>query len=138
MPYPNPYMPYQPSYTPQYQQPYGQPYQQPQQQPIYGANRVNGDDGANAFPMRPNTIAALFDDNDDFMYWKTADSGGFSTTRKFKLIEVNQDDSQQPQQFVSLDAFNALCDEVRSLREEIEDAKQPVRKHSEGHQPADA
>lgn len=53
-----------------------------------GLIRVNGIDGARAYQMAPNSMAALFDNNDDILYIKTTDGAGFPTVRRFRFTEI--------------------------------------------------
>lgn len=56
--------------------------------------KVNGIDGAKAFLTRPNSQVALFDANDDIMYIKTTDAANYPVIRKFKFVEVKEEDTQ--------------------------------------------
>lgn len=118
MPYGNPFVPYN-----QYQQPY-QP-QQYGQQPQQGLIRVTGIDGAKAYQMPPNSMAALFDANDDVFYFKTTDGGGFPTIKVFAFHEVQPSMPDQPQ-YATVSDMQAVYKEIETLREAI-NGKQPVQ-----------
>lgn len=92
---------YQPNYGQQmygnqYPQ-YGQQSQQPPMQSQTGLNRVTGIEGARAFQMLPNSVAALFDDTQDVFYIKTTDSGGFPTLKGYRFSPI-EDTPTQPTQ----------------------------------------
>lgn len=98
--------PYQYGYQPNYpgQQMYGNQYpqygqqsQQPPTQSQTGLNRVTGIEGARAFQMLPNSVAALFDDTQDVFYIKTTDSGGFPTLKGYRFSPI-EDTPTQPAQ----------------------------------------
>lgn len=59
------------------------------QQVQNGLNRVTGIEGARAFAMQPNSVAALFDDTRDVFYVKTTDSGGFPTLKAFAFTQID-------------------------------------------------
>lgn len=58
--------------------------------------RVNGDEGAKAYPIAPNSVVPLFDGNEDVIYVKGSDAGGFSTIRKFQLVEITGNTAPAP------------------------------------------
>ncbi|MBR3161002.1 MAG: hypothetical protein IKF14_18395 [Atopobiaceae bacterium] len=63
-------------------------YQQtPQPQQFDNVVTVTGIDGANAFRIGPNSRAILVDGNEDVVYLKTTDGGGFPTLRAFSIKE---------------------------------------------------
>ena len=51
--------------------------------------RVNGIEGAKAFPAQPSQTMALFDSNEDLFYIKTTDAGGFATIKTYSFKEVD-------------------------------------------------
>lgn len=100
----------------------GQPYMQPMQ-PMQqmqqtmpqssGLNRVTGADGARAFAMQPNAVAALFDDTRDVFYIKTTDSGGFPTMKAYCFTPLDEEQR--------MDGQSMTRQEIQQLvREEIE------------------
>lgn len=111
-------MAYNPNlYLPQgYQQSYPQPmaWQQPVQQPVNGLVSVTGIEGAKAYQMPPNSSMPLFDANEDILYVKTTDSGGYPTIRAFQFTPLEQ--QAQPQQdYVTRADFDALVAKVDGL-----------------------
>lgn len=94
------------------------PPQMPQtmQQPSGGLNRVTGQDGARAFTMPPNTVAALFDDTRDVFYIKTTDSGGFPTLKAYRFTPMEDEPSSKPEAAPSM-----TREEIQKMvREEID------------------
>lgn len=84
------------------------------QQMQNGLNRVTGIEGARAFAMQPNSVAALFDDTRDVFYVKTTDSGGFPTIKAFAFTPIS-DVGQNPA------AVGMSREDVEKIvREEIE------------------
>lgn len=74
--------------------------------------RVNGIDGAKAYQMPPNSTAALFDANDDIMYIKVTDGAGFGNIRKFRFVEMQDNQTPPTADYVSRDEFNQFKQEV--------------------------
>ena len=92
--------------------------------------RVNGIASARAYPTLPNSMIALFDENDDIMYIKTTDASNYPTVRKFRFVE----EIEKPvdtSKFVTADEFNELKQMITDLRKEISNGKQSVRTESE-------
>ena len=118
----NPYMPY---IQQQMQQNQFSQFQQTQPQiPAQNLIRVNGIDGAKAYQMTPNSTVALFDSNEDIMYVKSTDGAGFPQIRKFKFVEMQESQTQQPvnNDFISREEFENFKKEIMS------NGKQSVRK----------
>lgn len=69
--------------------------------------RVTGIEGAKTFQMFPNSTVALFDSNEDLMYIKSTDGGGFPTIRTFKFEEV----TNTPKQDAPVDLSNYITRE---------------------------
>lgn len=96
--------------------------QQSIQQPSNGLIRVTGIDGAKAYQMPPNSVAALFDDSYDIMYVKSTDGAGFPTIRVFDFYEHKEETLVQ-QIPVNTDNF-ATRQELQSLQQEIEQVRE--------------
>lgn len=69
--------------------------------------RVTGIEGAKTYQMFPNSTVALFDSNEDIMYIKSTDGGGFPTIRTFKFEEV----TSAPKQDSTIDLSNYITRE---------------------------
>lgn len=115
-------------YPLRYQQPAApvQPYYQPtvpipQQQMQDGLIRVTGVDGAKAYPVAPNSVAALFDADRDVFYIKSADAGGFPTIRAFTFAPMQEAAPVPVTDYVTRAEFD-------ELKEMITNGKQSVRK----------
>ena len=97
-----------------------QPLNQPRE-----LEKVNGIESAKQYPMQPNSMVALFDMNDDIFYLKVTDASNFPTIRKFRFVEeVDQPALPQPtdQQFVTIEEFNALKEELQNGQQHIWEA----------------
>lgn len=97
-----------------------QPVQQPMQ-PAFtqqtqqgGLIRVTGVDGAKAYQMPPNSIAALFDNNDDLFYIKSTDGAGFPTIKAYKFIPAETETApEQPMPvYVTYEEFEQFKKEM--------------------------
>lgn len=91
------------------------------QQPVNGLTRVTGIDGAKAYQMPPNSVAALFDDSYDIMYVKSTDGAGFPTIRIFDFFEHKEEVPVQ-QQPVNVENF-ATKQELQTLQSQLEEVK---------------
>lgn len=92
----------------------------PQQQTAPGLIQVTGFEGAKAYPMAPNSVAALFDADRDVMYIKRTDAGGYPTIAAYTFAPMQETTTPQPE-YVTRQEFN-------ELKEMIVNGKQPVRK----------
>lgn len=86
--------------------------------------KVNGIESAKAYPMLPNSMAALFDSNEDIFYLKTTDSNNFPSIRVFKFEEVKEE-IQNGTKYVTVEEFN-------KFKEEMLNGKQHIRKQWNG------
>lgn len=91
------------------------------QQPVNCLTRVTGIDGAKAYQMPPNSVAALFDDSYDIMYVKSTDGAGFPTIRIFDFYEHKEEVPVQ-QQSVNVENF-ATKQELQTLQHQLEEVK---------------
>lgn len=134
-PYGNPYMPSTMTPYQMQQQAMGiNPMQQfmqqngtinaPTQQPVSSLIRVTGADGAKAYPMAPNSVAALFDDTRDVFYVKTSDAGSFSTIKAYAFTPLIEQ-QQQPNVPIQANTANeyATRQEVEFLQKQLEEVK---------------
>lgn len=105
--------------------------QMPVQQPVNGLTRVTGIDGAKAYQMPPNSVAALFDDSYDIMYVKSTDGAGFPTIRIFDFFEHKEEApvQQQPvnvENFATKQELETLENEIKQVKEMLSNGKQSV------------
>ena len=73
---------------------------------------VKGMEGAKAYQMYPNSTVALFDSNNDLFYLKKTDGAGFATIRRFKFVEIGEEENK-----VSSDFEKRLSDLSREVEE---------------------
>jgi hypothetical protein len=83
-------------------------------QPTNGLIQVNGIEGAKAYPMPPSSAVALFDGNQDLMYVKRTDAGGYPTISTFRFEPCDQPQAAQPE-YVTREDFEALSAKVEEL-----------------------
>ena len=93
----------------------------PQQQTAPGLIQVTGLEGAKAYPMPPNSVAALFDADRDVMYIKRTDAGGYPTIQAYQFSPVQEAAPSAQPEYVTRQEFD-------ELKEMIANGKQPVRK----------
>lgn len=128
--------PYASPYTSYYQQPYAtqtQPsvyqnqQQQTPQQTYIPLTFVNGEVGAKAFIMQPNSTIYLQDSDSDKLFIKKSDIQGKSIMKKYKLVELDENDQiieNKPQKdlmgnFISKEQFHALKEEFEGKFNEL-------------------
>lgn len=128
--------PYASPYTSYYQQPYAtqtQPnvyqnqQQQTAQQTYIPLTFVNGEVGAKAFIMQPNSTIYLQDSDSDKLFIKKSDMQGKSIMKKYKLVELDENDQiieNKPQKdlmgnFISKEQFHALKEEFEGKLSEL-------------------
>ena len=104
-----------------FNQPYGNPYpmqyQQPQAparnyyQPMTtipqqtGLIQVTGMEGAKAYPLAPNSEAALFDAGRDVFYVKRTDAGGYPTIQAYQFAPVQEAAPSAQPEYVTREEF---------------------------------
>ena len=81
--------------------------------------QVTGLEGAKAYPMAPNTEAALFDGNRDVFYLKRTDAGGYPTIEAYEFKPLQEAAPSAPTEYVTRKEFE-------DLKEAIMNGKQPV------------
>lgn len=143
----NPNYSYYPQYPSAYQQGYSQPMQDqlmqyrqmgqqmqnpPQnvpQQPVESPfNWVQGEAGAKAYLVAPNSTVVLWDSESEVIYVKTANPNGMPSMRVFDYTERL---SQQPipnghgknAEYVTRQEFEALAAKIAALSKEEEDGE---------------
>ena len=91
----------------------------PQQQTAPGLIQVTGMEGAKAYPLAPNSVAALFDADRDVMYIKRTDAGGYPTIAAYEFKPLQEAAPSAQPEYVTREEFN-------ELKEMIANGKQPV------------
>jgi type II secretory pathway predicted ATPase ExeA len=86
-----------------------------------GLIQVTGMEGAKAYPLAPNSVAALFDADRDVMYIKRTDAGGYPTIQAYQFSPVQEAAPSAQPEYVTRQEFD-------ELKEMIANGKQPVRK----------
>lgn len=127
-PYYNNYGGYNQPYTPAPQYNNYQTQQQTQPQQTYiPLTFVNGEVGAKAFIMQPNSTIYMQDSDSDKLFIKKSDAQGKSTMRKFKLLELDENDQiienknqkDMSSNFISKEQFEALKQEFEGKLSEL-------------------
>lgn len=82
--------------------------------------RVNGIESAKAYPTQPNSMVALFDENEDVFYIKSTDASNFPTIKKYRFTEeVEKKDSDDTGKFVTFEEFSKFKEEVLNAQQSI-------------------
>lgn len=127
-PYYNTYGGYTQPYTPTPQYNNYQTQQQTQPQQTYiPLTFVNGEVGAKAFIMQPNSTIYMQDSDSDKLFIKKSDAQGKSTMRKFKLVELDENDQtienkvqkDMSSNFISKEQLEALKQEFEGKLSEL-------------------
>lgn len=77
----------------------------PQQQTAPGLIQVTGLEGAKAYPLAPNSVAALFDADRDVMYIKRTDAGGYPTIQAYQFSPVQEAAPSAQPEYVTREEF---------------------------------
>ena len=123
----------------QYQQPMSQPIQQApmQAQPRNGFLWVLNENEATSYPVAPNNTVTLWDKNLPTIYIKSVNAQGVPSMRILdfteRLVNAHKTPSatsfNSPNNFVTLDSFNALKGDVEALRGKLNELNaKPVQK----------
>ena len=91
--------------------------------------RVNGYDGALRFPLGPNSRIALFDGNEDIMYIKQTDAGGYPTVTRYRFMPEEQT-TNSGQQYVTVDEFNTFKEELLNGQQLIRESSEQTSRNS--------
>lgn len=110
------------------------------QPPVNGLTRVTGMDGAKAYQMPPNSVAALFDDTSDIFYVKSTDGAGFPTIRVFDFFEHKQDQAviqqtMNSENFATKQELQLVQNQIEELKGVLLNAQQPVPEQHAEQQP---
>lgn len=138
---------YRPTYYDQMQAPnmnqFNQQYQQPMAQPMQTAQMpmqgqptndflwVLNENEATSYPVAPNNTVTLWDKNLPTIYIKSVNAQGVPSMRVLDFTERTATSATQPvgtafnlpNNFVTLDSFNALKGDVEALRSKLDELK---------------
>ena len=118
-------------YPMQYQQPqaparqyYTPMVQIPQQQTQAGLIQVTGLEGAKAYPLAPNSIAALFDADRDVMYIKRTDAGGYPSIAAYQFSPLQEAAPTEQPEYVTRQEFEEWKAMVASKKDRATEKKE--------------
>ena len=123
----------------QYQQPMTQPIQQApmQTQPTNDFLWVLNENEATSYPVAPNNTVTLWDKNLPTIYIKSVNAQGVPSMRVLDFVERTATNPtppvgtafNSPNNFVTIDSFNALKGDVEALRGKLDELNsKPVAK----------
>lgn len=131
------YDPVQPNPMGQFNQQYQQPMPQ-QMQPIQTAQQPTNDflwvlneNEATSYPVAPNNTVTLWDKNLPTVYIKSVNAQGVPSMRVLDFVERTSTNPtppagtafNSPNNFVTIDSFNALKGDVEALRVKLDELK---------------
>lgn len=95
---------------------YGQPAQNGPQ-----IQQVQGEQGAKAFMLPPNSSALLMDQTDAIVWAKVTDGAGYATLKAFRItpIEIEEPKKEESSNYVTNKDFNELKDKVEKLIKDL-------------------
>ena len=91
----------------------------PQQQTAPGLIQVTGLEGAKAYPLPANSIAALFDADRDVMYIKRTDAGGYPTIEAYEFKPLQEAAPTQQPEYVTRQEFNELKEMIANGKQSV-------------------
>ena len=125
-----------PQYNQQFMPSYMQP--QPQQMPTWGQNqqrmeivRVNGENGARAFQLPPNSNVLLLDESAPLVWLVQTDGAGYKTVAPYTIT---------PYQAQPAPDYNSLAERIQRLEDMINGRKPDpanVKRGKQGTDPAE-
>ena len=86
----------------------------------YEVIKVNGEGGASAFQMAPNSSVLLLDESAPIVWLKTTDGAGYPTLTPYSITPYVK---QEPE-----DLYKGLCDRVAKLEEIINESNHAAAK----------
>ena len=90
----------------------------PQQQTAPGLIQVTGLEGAKAYPLAPNSTAALFDGERDIFYIKRTDAGGYPSLQAYQFAPVHEATTPQPD-YVTRQEFEELKEALLNGKQSV-------------------
>ena len=103
----------QPGYTSQPGQGWAQ--QAVYVQPYDARVKVKGRNGADAFWMPTDSFAVLFDEDEDVMYLKSTDAGGYPSVDEYEYWPRKREEQPAASPAVTREEFDALVAKVEGL-----------------------
>lgn len=86
-------------------------------------NKVHGSDGAKQFPTVPNAVYALFDDEDDILFFKATDKNNYPIMlKRFRYVE-EEEVVPSPPEYVTKQQYDELLQKFQKIEEEAEKEK---------------
>ena len=92
----------------------------------YGTNysryeiiRVNGENGAKAFQMAPNSNILLLDENDPIIWLAQTDGAGYKTVTPYQITPYQPDPVIDPQTEQTLKMLNDMDQRIKELEEKV-------------------
>lgn len=87
--------------------------------------KVKGLDGAKRFTTQPNSMYALFDEDDDILYVKVTDGNNYPVSlKRYRFVEEAEPEPPKEKEYVTMDRFEEFENKVM---EALSNAKQPIR-----------
>ena len=121
-------------------QPLSQMQMQPQYVPIqtHQLDRIKDLDEAKRFSTLANSRYALFLEDDDVMYIKETDNNNYPTLTRYRFYKEDEPIPEAPPEYVTKEElssyklitheeYETLIEKLQELKEEVANAKQPVR-----------
>lgn len=94
-------------------------YIQPIQPPHMEVIKVNGENGANAFLVGPNSSALLLDTSDPIIWFVQTDGAGYKTVTPYDIVAHV---AKPPQEVIDLTSkLDALDKRIQAIEEVIKD-----------------
>lgn len=97
--------------------------------------KVHGMESARNFPMAnqlpPNSMVAVFEDDDDIMYIIRTDASNYPTIRRFRFVEEPDPATIKAEdKYVTIDEFNKFKEEVLNAKQFVRSDNNKQRNHN--------
>lgn len=89
-------------------------------------NKVKGTDGAKQFPTVPNAVYALFDEDDEIVFFKATDKNNYPILLKRCRYYEEEEVPPTVPEYVTKQEYDALYQETKELKDEIKELKEVI------------
>lgn len=92
---------------------------------------AKGKEAAKGIHTPPGTKVPIFDTEDSIFYYKETDK--FGNVVSFETYSYTKVEDPPPPQYATIDMIAELTDQIKSLREDIANGAQSIRRQDEQH-----
>lgn len=91
---------------------------------------VDGENGANSYPLPPDSSVLLLDKQDPIVWFKSTDSGGFANVKGFSITPIKTKQEEIDDNYNDLDQRLKRIEEMLNEQSNIRNVKRNTTKHN--------